>query len=70
MPRLVGKQSKAGLYTGLVCVAAIAVAGTIAMEYFGIINEVPGFGKNQKLIGQPQLPTTDLASAIDFKSYN
>lgn len=56
MPRLVGKQSNRGLYVGLVCFAAIAVAGTIAMEYFGVINTIPGFGKNQKLIGQVQLP--------------
>jgi hypothetical protein len=56
MPRLVGKQSNSGLYVGLACCAAIAVAGTIAMEYFGVINNVPGFGKNQKLIGQAHLP--------------
>jgi hypothetical protein len=56
MPRLVGKQSNSGLYVGLVCFAAIAVAGTVAMEYFGIINTVPGFGKNQNLMGQVQLP--------------
>ncbi len=56
MPRLVGKQSNSGLYVGLVCFTAIAVAGTIAMEYFGIINTVPGFGKNQNLMGQVQLP--------------
>jgi hypothetical protein len=56
MPRLVGKQSNSGLYVGLVCFAAIAVAGTVAMEYFGVINTVPGFGRNQKLIGQVQLP--------------
>jgi hypothetical protein len=56
MPRLVGKQSNTELYAGLVCVAAIAVAGTVAMEYFGVINTIPGFGKDQKLIGQVQLP--------------
>jgi hypothetical protein len=56
MPRLVGKQSNSGLYVGLVCFAAIAVAGTVAMEYFGVINTVPGFGKDQKLMGQVQLP--------------
>lgn len=56
MPRLVGKQSNRGLYVGLVGLAAIAVAGTVAMEYFGIVNTVPGFGKDRQLIGQVQLP--------------
>jgi hypothetical protein len=56
VPRLIGKQSNRGLYSGLIFFTAIAVAGAIAVEYFGIINIVPGFGKNQKLIGQVQSP--------------
>jgi hypothetical protein len=56
MPRLVGKQSNRGLYVGLVGFAAIAVAVTVAMEYFGVVNAVPGFGKDRQPIGQVQLP--------------
>jgi hypothetical protein len=56
MPRLVGKQSNAGLYAGLISLTAIVVAGAVAMEYFGVINEVPGFGRNQKSIGQVESP--------------
>jgi hypothetical protein len=62
MPRLVGKQSNSGWYVGLFCVVAIAAAGTVALEYCGIINEIPGFGKNQKLIGQSPISLIDIAS--------
>jgi hypothetical protein len=48
MPRLVGKQSNKGLYVGLVLLAAIA--GVIGMEYTGVINVVPGFGKEPSLV--------------------
>lgn len=43
MPRLVGKKSNVAVYTGLgLLIAAIAAIG---LEYFGVINVVPGFGK-------------------------
>jgi hypothetical protein len=66
MPRLVGKQSNRGLYVGFVGFAAIAIAGTVAMEYFGVINTIPGFGKDQKLIGQVQLPA-NIGTTPDLK---
>jgi len=43
MPRLVGKKSNPVLYAGLgLLVAAIAAIG---LEYFGVINYIPNFGK-------------------------
>ncbi len=50
MPRLVGKQSKKGLYVGLILLAAIA--GFMGLEYTGVINVVPGFGKERHLVIQ------------------
>ncbi len=44
MPRLVGKSSNGNLYAGMVLAFAIATAG--CLEYFGIINVVPGFGQD------------------------
>jgi hypothetical protein len=43
MPRLVGKKTNPALYAGLgLLVVAI---GAIALEYFGVVNYIPGFGK-------------------------
>lgn len=44
MPRLVGKQSNEGLLVSLLVLAAIAVV--TGLEYTGIINVIPGFGKD------------------------
>ncbi|NJR37558.1 MAG: hypothetical protein HC781_00400 [Leptolyngbyaceae cyanobacterium CSU_1_4] len=44
MPRLVGKQSNDGLRVSLVMLTAIAIAA--GLEYVGIIDLVPGFGKD------------------------
>ena len=43
MPRLVGKKSSPAIYVvfGLLIVAI----GAISMEYFGVVNYIPGFGK-------------------------
>jgi hypothetical protein len=54
MPRLLGKSSKAPLYIGVALV--IAVAGAVATEYFGVIDMVPNFGKDQKMMGQVESP--------------
>jgi hypothetical protein len=43
MPRLLGKSSKVPGYFGIALLAAIA--GSIALEYSGTINVIPGFGK-------------------------
>jgi hypothetical protein len=43
MPRLVGKKTNPALYAGLgLLVVAI---GAIALEYFGVVNYIPSFGK-------------------------
>jgi hypothetical protein len=44
MPRLLGKRSNTPLYLTLLLAIAI-VATAIPLEYFGIINLVPQFGK-------------------------
>jgi len=43
MPRLVGKKNNSALYTGLAML--IAAVGIIALEYFGVIDFIPDFGK-------------------------
>lgn len=44
MPRLVGKKTNPALYAGIgLLVAAI---GAIALEYFGVIDYIPNFGKD------------------------
>jgi hypothetical protein len=43
MPRLVGKKSNTGLYA-LVGVLVAAI-GAVALEYFGVVDVVPGFGQ-------------------------
>jgi hypothetical protein len=47
MPRLVGKKSNPALYAalGLLFVAI----GAVALEYFGVIDYVPNFGKDTKI---------------------
>jgi len=45
MPRLVGKRSDKGLiYSGVFLLLAIATAGTL--EYIGVIDVIPNFGKS------------------------
>lgn len=53
MPRLIGKQSNSSWYAGLFLIFAIATVGSL--EYLGIINIVPGFGRDSRLINQSQL---------------
>jgi hypothetical protein len=60
MPRLLGKSSKAPLYAGTALV--IAFAGAVTIEYLGVIDVVPDFGKERKTTGQlksskPYTPT-------------
>jgi hypothetical protein len=50
MPRLIGKSSKAPLYVGTALV--VAVAGAIALEYSGVIDIIPNFGKDQKVVNR------------------
>lgn len=47
MPRLVGKKSNSALYTGLAML--IVAAGVVALEYFGVIDLVPNFGKETEV---------------------
>lgn len=44
MPRLVGKQSNNSGYIGLVLILAIATA--VSLEYLGVINVIPSFGRD------------------------
>ncbi|AFY74076.1 hypothetical protein Syn7502_02054 [Synechococcus sp. PCC 7502] len=46
MPRLVGKKFNPALSIGLGLL--IAALGTIALEYFGVINIIPDTGKEPK----------------------
>lgn len=46
MPRLVGKQSHTGEnITVLITLAAVV---SVALEYIGVINVVPGFGQDDR----------------------
>ncbi len=47
MPRLVGKKSNSALYTGVAML--VAAAGFVALEYFGVIDLVPNFGKETEV---------------------
>ena len=47
MPRLVGKTTNPALYAGLVLL--VAAIGSVALEYFGVVDYVPNFGKEIRL---------------------
>lgn len=47
MPRLVGKQNNSVLYTGLAML--IAAVGVVALEYFGVVDLIPNFGKETEV---------------------
>jgi hypothetical protein len=47
MPRLVGKKNNSTLYAGFGLL--IAVVGAVALEYFGVIDLVPNFGKEPEV---------------------
>jgi hypothetical protein len=61
MPRLVGKNSNTLTYTTL-GVMVLALGVTTAMEYFGIIDVVPGFRQGSGIVvekastARPSLP--------------
>ncbi len=46
MPRLVGKKSNPALYAGLGLL--VVAVGAISLEYFGVIDYIPNFGKDTK----------------------
>ncbi len=46
MPRLVGKKSNPALYAGLGLL--VVGIGAVALEYFGVIDYIPNFGKDTK----------------------
>jgi hypothetical protein len=62
MPRLLGKSSKTPLYVGTALV--VAIAGAFALEYSGIVDVVPNFGKAQKIIGQSKAPTRKVSNLL------
>jgi hypothetical protein len=47
MPRLVGKKNNSALYAGVSLL--IAVIGAVALEYFGVIDLIPNFGKETEV---------------------
>jgi hypothetical protein len=47
MPRLVGKKNNSALYGGIGLL--VAVIGAVALEYFGVIDLVPNFGKEAEV---------------------
>ena len=49
MPRIIGKNSYAPLYTTL-GILALSLGIATAMEYTGIIDVIPGFGRGSGLI--------------------
>ena len=51
MPRLVGKKNNSVLYTGLAML--IAAVGIVGLEYFGVIDAVPDFGKETEVKNNP-----------------
>jgi hypothetical protein len=53
MPRLIGRTSKAPLYTLLALVAVAAVA--TELEYEGVIDLVPGYGRNTPSMRLPDI---------------
>jgi hypothetical protein len=53
MPRLLGKPSKTPVYFGMAFLAVLA--GSAVLEYSGVINVIPGFGKGpERIIIVPQ----------------
>jgi hypothetical protein len=63
MPRLLGKASKAPLYFGTAVV--VAIVGAIALEYYGVIDIAPNFGRDINETGQPSLPPRRTSSLVD-----
>jgi hypothetical protein len=49
MPRLIGKNSYAPLYTTL-GILALALGVATTMEYLGFIDVVPGFGRGSGIV--------------------
>jgi hypothetical protein len=63
MPRLLGKSSKAPLYIGVAL--AVLIAGAVAIEYLGVIDTIPGFGKERKTLGKLKLSNPHMSNALD-----
>jgi hypothetical protein len=63
MPRLLGKTSKAPLYIGTV--AIVAIVGVLALEYYGVIDIIPNFGRDNKEMGQPSLSPRRTSKLMD-----
>jgi hypothetical protein len=46
MPRLLGKPARTPLFIGVALLAAIT--GAVALEYYGAIDIIPGFGQDRQ----------------------
>jgi hypothetical protein len=53
MPRLLGKQSSNGGYAALFLLLAIAAIGSL--EYLGVVDIIPGFGRDSGFNNQSEL---------------
>lgn len=47
MPRLIGKKNSPALYAGFGFL--LVLIGAISLEYFGVVNFIPNFGKETKV---------------------
>jgi hypothetical protein len=65
VPRLVGKQSNNELYAGVIL--GIAIIAAVAVEYLGIINVVPGFGRETDTYRQMHSSVRDASPKIDAR---
>jgi hypothetical protein len=63
MPRLIGKSSKTPVYLGTALV--IAIAGGITLEYLGVIDVVPNFGKDRKMISQSERTNRRMSNSTE-----
>jgi hypothetical protein len=59
MPRLVGKPSKTPLYVGIILL--FALAGATTLEYFGVVDVVPGFGRDHRPTSRPGLSSSKVS---------
>lgn len=52
MPRLVGKQSNSNWFAGVILIIALVALGYL--EFVGVINLIPGIGRDSQLNDQSQ----------------
>jgi hypothetical protein len=63
MPRLVGKKFNPALYAGLGLF--IAAVGAVGLEYFGVVNYIPGFGKEPTVDSTSTNPPARISKPVN-----